>query len=420
MLLIAHTPKFVRRSREQPSSAGAERAVLEARYFLTSLTISSGALSLRNSHESYHGVTGSFCPLDWHLQKSNPSTMPMFRDLVAASHHCKQHAVTLDISHIVKEARHFDQYSQGAPHELQIGGLVFHETRCGSTLTANLLSAADPPAHRVYSEASPLLSTLVACKSSDCSKQKQDDLIRDVLYLMGRSSDIREKRVFYKIQSVGVRDIATIFRVIPNVPWMFIYRNSVEVMMSHFKNGSITNKAVCLRGRNTPHPLITEIALEHGRAAKSLTNAEYCAAHLVRTVCIKYLSVFEAPTVLIISITSNNLHHHIKQASLCQAAIQQYDATNHGRFVNYADLPDILWDDIFVNYFQIPRHSLHHKEMLKAANVYSKGRGNKANQEWQQDSAHKQEQTSPEIQQAAEDFLQPLFEKLQDLSHLHT
>ena len=58
--------------------------------------------------------------------------------------------------------------------------------------------------------------------------------------------------------------------------------------------------------------------------------------------------------------------------------------------------------------------------MLKAANVYSKGRGQKANREWQQDSAHKQEQTSPEIQQAAEDFLQPVFEKLEDLSHLHT
>jgi hypothetical protein len=307
-LILFYDNHNLRRSREQTSVLGAERAVLEARYFLTSLSVPSGALSLSNSHESYHGVTGSFCPLDWHLQKSNPSTVAMFRDLIAASHHCKQHAITLDISHISKEARHFDQFSQGAPHELQIGGLVFHETRCGSTLTANLLSAADPPAHRVYSEASPLLTSILACNYSlDCSQQKQDDLIRDVLYLMGRSSDIREKRVFYKIQSVGVRNIATLSRVIPSVPWIFIYRNPVEVIMSHFKNASITNKAVCLRGRSTPHPLITEIAQQHGREPKSLTNAEYCAAHLVRTLCNQILD--KVSTVLTVCITLLQTQH---------------------------------------------------------------------------------------------------------------
>jgi hypothetical protein len=61
-------------------------------------------------------------------------------------------------------------------------------------------------------------------------------------------------------------------------------------MMSHFKNtaaGSIrkTNnkatKAVCLRGREQPHPLITDIAKTHNRTLQSLSNAEYCAIHLV-------------------------------------------------------------------------------------------------------------------------------------------
>jgi len=205
----------------------------------------------------------------------------MFRDLVGASHHCQDHSVELNMEKIVKQARHYDEHSQGAPHELAIGGLVFHETRCGSTLTANLLSASDPAAHRVYSEASPLLTAMLGCTGSSCDKQKHNDLIRDTLYLMGRSSDPREKRVFYKIQSVGVRNIATLTNVIPQVPWIFIYRNSVEVIMSHFKDASITNRAVCLRGRNRPHPLIMEIAETHGRDAKTLSNAEYCAAHLV-------------------------------------------------------------------------------------------------------------------------------------------
>jgi hypothetical protein len=265
-----------------------ERAVLEARYFLIDLQISKNALLLpnNNSHDDdshYNNIVGTFCPLDWHLQKSNPSSVSMFRDLVANSHHCQDHSVQLDLSHIVQQARHYDAHVVGAPKELSLAGLVFHETRCGSTLTANLLSAADPPAHRVYSEASPLLTAMLACnhEEEDCSTDKHSALLKDVLYLMGRSSDAREKRVFYKIQSVGVREMHVLTRVVPYVPWIFLYRNSVEVIMSHFKDATIPNMAVCLRGKKTPHALVQELVARQSREMKSLTNAEYCAAHLV-------------------------------------------------------------------------------------------------------------------------------------------
>jgi len=388
---------------------GAERAILEARYFLVNLNVPSGTLSSTNNHESYHGVTGTFCPLDWHLQKSNPSTVAMFRDLVASSHHCQQHSVDVSIEKIVKEARHYDAHAQSAPHCLEIGGLVFHETRCGSTLTANLLSAADPAAHRVYSEASPLLSALLACNTkSSCSHEKHDALMKDVLYLMGRSSDPREKRVFYKIQSVGVRDIASLTEVIPNVPWIFIYRNSVEVIMSHFKDASISNKAVCLRGKSRPHPLIMEIAESHGKDATSLSNAEYCAAHLVRNNDMIVWWDYHQ---------SHSPFFFYHQASLCEAAIREHAANDNGRFVNYADLPDILWENILPNYFNIPLNSIHYKEMQKAAEVYSKGRGAKANKAWQEDSTIKQDRVSSEIKEAAQEFLEPTFEKLEELAH---
>jgi hypothetical protein len=257
--------------------------VLEAKHFLIDIHVPPLAVSSLNGHDSYHGVTGVFCPLDWHLQKQNPSTVAMFRDLISSSRHCQQHRVELDLLGVVKQARHYDVHSPYAPKELHLAGIVFHETRCGSTLTANLLSAADPVAHRVYSEASPLLTALLtACTSSnDCDESKANDLLHDVLYLMGRSSDVREKRVFYKVQSVGVRSMAPLVERL-HVPWIFLYRNSIEVMMSHFKEATIRNKAVCLRGRDRPHPLVTELAKTHNRTLKSLSNAEYCAIHLVR------------------------------------------------------------------------------------------------------------------------------------------
>jgi hypothetical protein len=67
------------------------------------------------------------------------------------------------------------------------------------------------------------------------------------------------------------------------VPWIFIYRNSLEVMMSHFKDATIRKRAVCLRERNQPHPLENEIAESHNRKISGLSDAEYCAVHLVRS-----------------------------------------------------------------------------------------------------------------------------------------
>lgn len=285
----------------QERTAAAVAAVLEAKYFLIDIHVPPMAVSSQNGHDSYHGVKGVFCPLDWHLQKQNPLSVPMYQDLISASHHCQQHTVELDLLEIVREARQYDNHHAQHQHqhshplvtpppkELHLAGIVFHETRCGSTLAANLLSAADPVAHRVYSEASPLLTALLtacdtgdsATSSYDCEESKSNALLRDVLYLMGRSSDVREQRVFYKVQSVGVRHMGPLLAD-QLVPWIFLYRNSIEVMMSHFKGATIRNRAVCLRGRDRPHPLITEIVKTHNRTLRSLSNAEYCAIHLVR------------------------------------------------------------------------------------------------------------------------------------------
>jgi len=55
--------------------------------------------------------------------------------------------------------------------------------------------------------------------------------------------------------------------------------------------------------------------------------------------------------------------------------------------------------------------------MQKAAEVYSKGRGVKKNKTWEEDSTRKQDKVSDEIKEAAEEFLEPSFEKLEELAH---
>lgn len=387
-----------------------ERAILEAKYFLIDIDVSFGALAADDGENSTHygTVTGTFCPLDWSLQKTNPSTVPMFRSLVEDSKHCNPNRVRMDLRSITKKARIYDKAMLDAVAQhreipitkvLQVGGAVFHESRCGSTLVSNLLVAANPQAHRVYSESTPPINVLRVCNS--CSRAKQIALLRDVVYLMSRSQTPHETRVFFKIQSIGTHAISLWTEAFPSIPWAFVYRDPVEVLASHLRRGGDSaHRAPCLRSRDHPTPILIDLVARHHfeqnpsegmpdattatQLVSKLSTVEFCAAHL---------------------------------ATLCTSALEEY-RTKHshkeGRFVNYASLPDIMWESVLPNHFDVEDLSEAHIERMKSiALVYSKGFQDKANKPWSQDTDIKQKRASEAMRQAAKDYLNVYFEQLE-------
>lgn len=226
----------------------------------------------------------------------------MFKDLQAQSHMCEGTQVEVDLFDLARDAREYDASFKDASIftgkksvvlPVEPAGVVFHETRCGSTLTANLLAAFSPDHSRVYSESPPPVHALRACDFGPCDPDKHHQLIRDVFYLMGRTLRVdRPQHVFYKIQSIGTMDIDKFTEVFPKTPWVYLYRDSVEVMMSHFKNEQTIKKKskkrlpVCARGYAKPmnrQPRTTQKILQkHGKTMKNIDVPEYCAAHLVR------------------------------------------------------------------------------------------------------------------------------------------
>lgn len=381
---------------------------MEAKYFLIDVEISYGALAPEEGENSTHygTVTGIFCPLDWSLQKTNPSTVPMFRALVEDSKHCNPNRVKMDLRSITKKARVYDKAMLDAVAQhreipitkvLQVGGAVFHESRCGSTLVSNLLVAANPQAHRVYSESSPPISVLRICKT--CSRAKQISLLRDVVYLMSRSQTPHETRVFFKIQSIGTHAISLWTEAFPSVPWAFVYRDPVEVLASHLKHGGdAARRAPCLRSRDHPTPILVDLVARHQegavdaaaatRSVSDLSTVEFCAAHL---------------------------------ATLCWSALEEYrkkSSHKEGRFLNYASLPDIMWESVLPNHFDVEDLSEAHIERMKSiAQVYSKGFQDKANKPWSEDTDRKQEGASEAMRQAAKTYLDTYFEQLEEVSN---
>lgn len=374
-----------------------EQAVLDAKYFLIDVELKNATMSISpdaNGHSTppvYHGVVGVFCPIDWHLQKGNPTGFPIYHDLIQGSTHCQKQKFQLDLKSLVHKARRFDQQSssQQQPqsllsvgmHELKLSGLVLHESRCGSTLVSNVL--ASQTQHRVYAEAQVLWSVLSVCdRRGDCHPDVRDALLKDVVYLLSRSSDRTEKHVFLKMQSISTWHLSTLTRVFPHVPWIFVYREGVEIMASHFpENQKNHHDAVCLRSRKHPPSILSELVSKEGRELDSLSIAEYCAVHL---------------------------------ASICEAALREYDASGRGRFVNYNQLPDILWDSILPDHFHLePLHAHQLSRMKEVAALDARGN---ATVVFQQDSARKHEISSEEIHQAVNTFLKPLYSRMQEIT----
>ena len=98
-------------------------------------------------------------------------------------------------------------------------GFVFHESRVGSTLVANMLAAV--PTNIVYSESAPPPAVLNHCRS--CSKQRKTDILQKLIALMGASPTNYHTHLFFKFQSATVPNIRSLLDAFPETPWLFVY-----------------------------------------------------------------------------------------------------------------------------------------------------------------------------------------------------
>jgi hypothetical protein len=338
---------------------------------------------------SYDGIYGTFCTLDWSLHKKDPSSYPMFRDLVENSKGCdKRHRITdVNIRDLVKLAREVDASPDAETNVLDLSAVVFHESRCGSTLTANIFAAVDPAGHRVYSESTPPLQVLNQVCGEDhsiCDTKVAASVLQDVIYVMRRSNDSNEARAFFKIQSVGTRNLSVFTTAFPKTPYLMVYREPVQVMMSHLKGNNLRN-ANCVRQRRSPPPAVVKAVEKYTPkiSAKNIPAEDYCAAHL---------------------------------ASITETMVQAHTA--NGIPINYESLPDLLYTDILPFLLNVPALTDAQLGTVKeVAAVYSKNRGgNRVAGSFQSDSEKKEEMASPAVRHAAQTYLLPSYLELEKMA----
>ncbi|KAL3775003.1 hypothetical protein ACHAWO_003581 [Cyclotella atomus] len=336
----------------------------------------------------YEGVFAIFCDLDFLEQKSNPPEQPMFRDVVGHSN-CNDEfrQIKVDLSEAVELVREFDmdvatQNLSNGPKVLELKGAVFHESRCGSTLAANSMVALNPEMNRVYSESAPPIAAIKACGEdfSECTVNASANLLKDVVYLMGRSDDPKEEYLFFKFQSLTTRMMQSFRTAFPTTPWMFLYREPVQVMMSHLDGMRHLSGAICVRSKSTSAQ-IHDFVEREGYGMNDLEDEEFCAIHL---------------------------------ATLCESALKNLQEANGvGIAVRYSpDLVHDFLDTIFPKHFKVDLDHAARERVLKVSGTYSKNRGGQEEGAFKSDSESKEEKASDEIRRASTKFLEPSFSAL--------
>jgi hypothetical protein len=420
------------------------------------------------SEQMYSGIAATFCHVSWELHNDekmlSKASLSTFLDLQKASALCPGTTVSVDLWDIVQQLRKYDVIHGNSTNSVnkkqtvnvvhKPTAVIFHESKSGSTVISNALSVFATPHHtRVYAEATPPLIALHACELHTtiprrCAKESHVALIQDVFYVMGRVSRSmnpgQPQYIFHKVHSTGVQSIDAFVSAMPSTPWAFAYRNSVEVLMSHFPQylrpseslsqfsflPSTHDDSECLKNYGKPEsqqpPLVVELIGKANKQLSQLTREEYCAAHIagLATAAIREHDKTVKLAVQINAHAVEPIRGNDGDASNEQ---HNYIAAPPHFFLNYNTLPHSIWESFLPSL--VLQHSIDNKDivnMRKAASM--KIQQSKAlkpqttevqGEHWIEDSTLKHGMAPLSIQNAVRLFLAPVYEQMEAIRLKH-
>ncbi|CAM9427536.1 unnamed protein product [Ascophyllum nodosum] len=254
-------------------------------------------------------------------------------------------------------------------------GFIFHETRCGSTLVANMLASVE--SNVMWSESTGPWKVMHTCPK--CSKTQIVPWLSTVMRAMTRSA--RHDHFYFKFQSS--EDIQAVTTAFPNVPWIFIFREPVEVMMSRLGAQRIGMAGM---EKEVEARVVKGMAAGASRGKQKLTKEATTAQQL---------------------------------ANLCRKAIQAYEARpDNAMMVEYPHIPEAIFETVLPQHFRVDVPPQDHERMMNTTRVYSKvasfAKGS-PDSKFTNDVATKHDTASVAVTEAAQRFLYPDFYKLQSM-----
>jgi hypothetical protein len=231
-------------------------------------------------------------------------------------------------------------------------GLIFHMSRCGSTLISRMLASLEGSI--VVAEPA-ILNLALAAERPYLTEEVRDSLVRNLVSALAQRRSTRDTYFFIKHTSADILQAERMLRCFPDVKWIFVHRDPIEVAVSLIEkpNGWLHNK-------QAGYPLkLTRFTTEELTA---MPKEEYCAVML---------------------------------SSFLEAALRVCD--ERCLILDYREPLDVVPDRV-AKHFGIEPSAAERERMLNVAATYSKD--NSASQRFVDDSARKQSTASPELRAA--------------------
>ncbi|MDB6124198.1 MAG: Aspartyl/asparaginyl beta-hydroxylase [Pedosphaera sp.] len=297
--------------------------------------------------------------VDWCHLNGLRFTHPFFNDTI-------EHAVRQPFNLLFRQCTSIDLLGEmyAAHPGLHPTGFIFHMSRCGSTLISQMLAAL--PQNLVLSEAGPIDGILRANLWNPKFDEPQRIIwLQWLVSALGQPQQPDQKNYFIKFDSWNTLDLPLIHKAFPDVPWIFVYREPVEVIVSNMKQ--LAGKM--LPGAVPPSLLDCDLV-----ATLQMSREEYCARAL---------------------------------AKYCQSALAHHQQ-HPGLFINYTQLPDAVLSSIS-NFFKMKWTLSETELMLKATQFHVKN----PSQPFIPDTDTKTRAASDLIRQVAGQWVRPLYNRLE-------
>lgn len=294
--------------------------------------------------------------LDWCYTGSRRFTEPFFGDTIDQ---LSRDRATLLFRRqtTVQEAAAWSRLHPGLPP----AGFIFHMSRCGSTLASQMLGALS--SNRVLSEPTAINNILrFALLDSATSREPHRDRLRTVVDVLGFPLP-GETRYFVKLDCWHVLALPLFVEAFPATPWIFLYRDPAEVLISQARApGAWT----------VPSALEPSILGLPGACGP--TRYEYLARALAR---------------------------------MCDAALQ-YRGMGRGLLVNYDQLPEFVCGPL-LRHFELPLSPGQVDRMRSAARSDAKTPALL----YSDDRPSKRHAVTPAMQALVEQWISPAFRRLE-------
>lgn len=240
-------------------------------------------------------------------------------------------------------------------------GFIFHISRCGSTLVSQMLASLARSI--VVSEAPPLDLVL----RSPASEPERVEALRWMVNAFAQRRFDEERDFFVKFDSWSILDLPIIKKAFPEVPWIFMYRNPIEVMVSNARMPGAQLIPGAIKS------IFPRLSLEE-------TLMMGFEERLARTI-----------------------------AAFCDAALEAKDDPK-GLLVNYSELPQAVTGRI-ARHFQLDFDA----EELRALEDASRRDAKEPSLKFSSDSERKRSEASPRLREAAAAFVDAPYARLEAL-----